>query len=110
MSLQPIIIFFSLIGLILVYQTKKFALFYRSKRPLSSSKYINFFMKNVLYFCFISYGLGNLTWSNFFKNSYPHRAFIPSVIAIGLGVILYVVLNTKIINVLFLNQYAPQYY
>lgn len=67
-------------------------------------------MKGILYFCIIAYGFGSLTWSNFEKGSYPHRAFIPSVIAIGLGVGLYVVILTRLLDTCFLNYYSPQDY
>ena len=89
MPLQPIIVMFSLIGLFLMYYAEKYALYYRSMRPRSSSNLITFTMKNILYFCVIAHGFGSLTWTNFYINAGPTIAFIPAVIVIGLGVILY---------------------
>lgn len=110
MPLQPIIVLFSLIGLVLMYHAEKFTLFYRSRRPRSSSKLITFAMKNILYFCIIAYGFGSLTWSNFYINAGPHRAFIPSVIAIALGVIFIGVILSEVIDYSFRNNYSPKIY
>ena len=67
-------------------------------------------MKNILYFCIIAYALGSLTWTNFYINAGPHRAFIPSVIVIGLAVIFYSIVLFEVIDICFRDQYAPKSY
>jgi hypothetical protein len=65
MVLQPIIILFGIIGIILMYQAEKFALFFQSIRPKPSSNIITLSMNSLFYFSIIAYGFGSLTWTNF---------------------------------------------
>lgn len=65
MSLQPIIIFFGIVGLALMYQAQKFVLFKQSIRPKPSSNIITQSLNSLFYFSIIAYGLGSLTWTNF---------------------------------------------
>ena len=110
MSLQPIIVLFAILGFILMYYAEKFALYYRSMRPRSESVFLSRFVKYLLYFSIIAYGFGSLTWSNFLPNSYPHRAFIPSVIAIVSGVLLYIAIFFDAPMWCYPNYYVPKDY
>lgn len=67
-SLQPIIAFMAIFGLLAMYYAEKFVLYYRSSRPRPSSDLLNESLNKILYFCICAYALGSLTWTNFLKN------------------------------------------
>jgi hypothetical protein len=90
MSLQPIIIIFTLGGYLLMYWAQKYTLFNKFRRPFPGTDLINVAMGQLILLGGIVYALGSLCWTAFFPNSIPAAALIPNLIAIGLGVFLFI--------------------
>ena len=89
MSLQPIIIIFSLCGYLIMYWAQKYTLFNRMKRPVPGTDLINVAMGQLILLGGIMYALGSLCWCNFFPGAIPADGLIPNIIAIVFGVILF---------------------
>jgi hypothetical protein len=64
MSLQPIIIVFSIFGLLLNYWGQKFSLFHLCKRPVPGRKILYDTMVQFVYAGGLFYSLGSLTFIN----------------------------------------------
>lgn len=89
MSLQPIIIIFTLGGYLLMYWAQKWTIFNRSKRPVPGTDLINVAMGQLILLGGIFYALGSLCWMNFFPEALPAEALVPNLIALGFGILLF---------------------
>jgi hypothetical protein len=68
MSLQPIIILFAIIGLILHFWASKYSLFNRCKRPVPGTKILYDTTVQFVYAGGLFYGLGSLIFINILPN------------------------------------------
>lgn len=87
-SLQPIVSIIALIGYVAMYWIQKYCLFYRYKRPVPGSDFINRSIYKIIFFGPLIYSLGSLTWANIDPNGIPPEALVPNLISVGLSVIL----------------------
>ena len=91
MSLQPVIIGFSILGLIFNYWTNKYSLFHRCKRPVPGTRILYDTMVQFVYSGGLFYSLGSLTFINFIpKDIFEtelNYALIANLIAVGLSVL-----------------------
>lgn len=89
MSLQPIIIAFSIVAIGLNYFVQKYVLFHRSKRPVPGDKILYDTMVQFIYAGGLFYSLGSLTFINFIPKDIfqvPFNfALIANLIAIGIS-------------------------
>ncbi len=90
-SLQPICVFIALIGYLLMYWIQKYCMFYRYKRPVPGTDFVNQTVWQIIHLGPLMYSLGSLTWSNFLPNGIPEKAIIPNLIALGFSVLLILV-------------------
>lgn len=104
MSLQPIIILFSLFGYLLNYWAQKYTLFNRMKRPVPGTDLINVAMWQLILLGGVMYALGSLCWTNFFPGAIPSDALIPNIIAVVIGVILFLFPFTAINRCMFSDE------
>lgn len=70
-SLQPIIAYFAIMGLGLMYWTQKNSLFNRMRRPIPGTDAVNLTMFQLIICGGLFYSLGSLTWSNFLPGGIP---------------------------------------
>lgn len=86
-SLQPIIAYFSIAGVLTMYWAQKYSLFNRMRRPVPGTDVIHLTMFQLIYLGGIVYSLGSLTWSNFLPGGAPENALLPNLIALGVSVL-----------------------
>ena len=89
-SLQPLIIIFSLLGMILLYWIQKYTVLNRIKRPIPGTSFINDAMFQLISLGPFFYSLGALTWSHFLGNNLSLTESVPNLVAIGFAVTLFV--------------------
>jgi hypothetical protein len=65
MSLQPVIIAFSITGFLINYWAQKYCLFHRCKRPVPGTRTLYNVMVQFVYAGGLFYALGSLTFINF---------------------------------------------
>jgi hypothetical protein len=65
MSLQPIVIAFSMAGFFINYWAQKYSLFHRCKRPVPGTRILYNVMVQFVYAGGLFYSLGSLTFINF---------------------------------------------
>lgn len=70
LSLQPIISLISCLGLIMMYYSEKYILFYRSRRPKERSILVNTEMNAIMRLSVVCFALGGLFFSHFIPESY----------------------------------------
>lgn len=91
MSLQPIIIAFSILGLIINYWAVKYSLFHRCKRPVPGSKILYDTMVQFVYAGGLFYSLGSLSFINLIpQDLFDNKlnfGLIANLIAIGISTI-----------------------
>jgi hypothetical protein len=89
MSLQPIIIIFSIFGLILHFWASKYSLFNRCRRPVPGTKILYDTTIQFVYVGGLFYALGSLSFINLLPNDLFNKkigfAFVANLIAIGFG-------------------------
>ena len=73
MSLQPIIIAFSILGYLLNYFAQKYCLFHRCKRPVPETKILYKFMVQFVYAGGFFYAMGSFTIINFIPKDIFHQ-------------------------------------
>lgn len=89
-SLQPIISMFALCGMFLMYWAQKYSLFNKMKRPVPGTNLVNITMFQLILFGGVIYSLGSLTWSNFMPTGIPKEALLPNLIAVGVGLAMFI--------------------
>lgn len=90
-SLQPICVFAALLGYFLMYWVQKYCMFYRYRRPVPATDFVNQAIYQIIHFGPFIYSLGSLTWSNFMPGGIPEEAVIPNMIALGISVLIFLV-------------------
>lgn len=90
-SLQPICVFAALLGYFLMYWVQKYCMFYRYRRPVPGSDFVNQAVWQIIMMGPILYSLGSLTWSNFLPEGFPQNAIVPNIIALVLSALLFFV-------------------
>ena len=107
-SLQPICVFAALIGFLMMYWIQKYCMFYRYRRPVPGSEFVNRAVYQIIYLGPLMYSLGSLTWSNFMPGGIPEEAIIPNAIALVLSFLLYIVpFKTILIGCFFKEDTKP---
>lgn len=97
-SLQPIISVIALVGYTLMYWAQKFTLFYRYKRPVPGTDFVNKTVYQLIFIGPLIYSLGSLTWSNFDPNGIPPEAIIPNLVAVAFSALLIILPMNPIIE------------
>lgn len=105
-SLQPINVFFALIGYFLMFWVQKYCIFYRYRRPVPSSDFVNKACYQIIMFGPLLYSLGTLTWSSFLPDGFLNStALIPNLIAVGISVLIVILpLNTIVMGCCFSDK------
>lgn len=89
MSLQPVIIAFTILGFLLNYWAIKYSLFHRCKRPVPGTRILYDTMVQFVYAGGLFYSLGSLSFINFIpKDIFAielNFALIANLIAIGIS-------------------------
>lgn len=80
-SLQPIVSAIAMVGYLLMYWVEKYCMFYRYKRPVPGTDFINKTVYQLIFLGPLVYALGSLTWSNFDPVGIPKEAIVPNVLA-----------------------------
>lgn len=86
-SLQPIVAFFAFFGMGLMYWAQKYTLLNKMQRPVPGTNLVNVTMFQLILIGGFVYSLGSLTWSNFMPGGIPQEALLPNLIALGIGVL-----------------------
>lgn len=97
-SLQPIISFFAVMGLGMMYWTQKNSLFNRMRRPIPGTDIVNLSMFQLIICGGVLYCLGSLTWSNFLPEGIPKDALIPNLIALGVSILMVIMPYNQILR------------
>lgn len=101
-SLQPIVSVVALIGYFLMYWVEKYCMFYRYKRPVPGTDFVNKTVYQLIFLGPLIYSLGSLTWSNFDPNGIPREALLPNLLAVLFSVVLLLLpINPIILNCCF---------
>ena len=90
-SLQPICVFAAMLGYLMMYWAQKYCMFYRYRRPVPASDFINQAVYQFIHFGPFIFSLGSLTWSNFMPDGIPDNAIIPNIVAVCISVLIFVV-------------------
>jgi hypothetical protein len=69
--MQPIIAFFAMFGMGLMYWAQKHTLFNKMNRPVPGTDLVNVSMFQMILIGALVYSLGSLTWSNFMPTGIP---------------------------------------
>ena len=67
MALQPIIIAFAFLGMVIMFWTQKYSLYHRCKRPAPGNRSINTAMYSLILLGPLFYAMGSFCWSHFFN-------------------------------------------
>jgi len=106
-SLQPIVSLVAIVGIFLNYWTQKYSLFYRYKRPVPGTDFINNALYQIIYLGPLVYSLGSLTWANFDPKGGPPESLIPNLISLGISVFIILVPISVIIDLIRTNPVIP---
>ena len=87
-----------------MYWVQKYSMFYRYRRPVPASDFINQAVYQFVHFGPFIYSLGSLTWSNFMPNGIPENALIPNLITLGFSVLIFVVPIKVILITCFFDE------
>ena len=63
MSLQPVIVLFTIIGYFIMYWAQKYSIFSRCSRPVPGTNLVNSAMFQLIYLGPLFYTLGSISWS-----------------------------------------------
>lgn len=66
-------------------------MFYRYKRPVPGTDFVNSAVYHLIFLGPLIYSLGSLTWSNFDPNGIPPEAIVPNLLAVLFSVLLIIV-------------------
>ena len=66
-------------------------MFYRYRRPVPASDFINQAAYQIIHFGPFIYSLGSLTWANFMPDGIPDEALIPNIIALCISILIIIV-------------------
>jgi len=101
-SLQPIISVIALLGFVMMYWVQKYCMFYRYKRPVPGTDFVNRAVYQIIFMGPLVYSLGSLTWSNFDPSGIPKEALLPNLIAVVFSAVLVLVpMNTIVAGCCF---------
>jgi hypothetical protein len=70
------------------YWAQKYQLYYRIKRPVPGTNFINKAMNEIILFAPLIFSLGNLTWSNLISEGFSKESLVPNLISIGLSIVI----------------------
>lgn len=82
-SLQPLIVPFSMIGLVLTYFASKYSLLKQCKRPVPGNNLINARMHQMVALGPLFYAIGSIFWINL---STSHADMLPNILALILSI------------------------
>ena len=101
-SLQPIISVIALLGFLMMYWVQKYCMFYRYRRPVPGTDFVNRAVYQIIFLGPLIYSLGSLTWSNFDPEGIPKEALLPNLIAVLFSALLVLVpMNTIVAGCCF---------
>lgn len=101
-SLQPIVSVIALLGFAMMYWVQKYCMFYRYKRPVPGTDFVNRAVYQIIFLGPLIYSLGSLTWSNFDPKGIPAIALLPNLIAVVFSVLLVLIpMNTIVAGCCF---------
>ncbi len=104
-SLQPINVFFALIGYLLMYWIQKYCMFYRYRRPVPGSDFVNKACYQIIMFGPLLYSLGSMTWSNFLPDGVPASSLVPNLVALGISILIIILpLDTIVMGCCFSDR------
>ena len=90
----------------MMYWAQKYSIFNRMQRPVPGTDLINTAMWQIIYLGGIAYALGSLVWSNFLPDGIPESALVPNLIAVVVGVIMFILPYRSIFNLVFEDENA----
>jgi hypothetical protein len=64
-----------------MFWVEKYCMFYRYKRPVPGTDFVNKAVYQWIFLGPLIYALGSLTWSNFDPNGIPKEALLPNILA-----------------------------
>lgn len=73
---------FALVGYLLMFWVEKYCMFYRYKRPVPGTDFVNKAVYQIIFLGPLVYSLGSLTWSNFDPAGIPREAIVPNILAV----------------------------
>ena len=88
-SLQPIIVLFSIVGLGLMHWSQKHSIYSRCKRPVPGGTTINNAMYQLISLGGVFYSAGSFSWSSFSPHGVLDHGFIPNLISLWLSIIMF---------------------
>lgn len=101
-SLQPIVSVIALLGFVMMYWVQKYCMFYRYKRPVPGTDFVNRAVYQIIFLGPLVYSLGSLTWSNFDPQGIPKEALLPNLIAaIFSALLVFIPMNTIVAGCCF---------
>lgn len=105
--LEPIIIVFTLFGLIIMYWLEKYSLFYRCSRPVPGNRMVNISMNKYIALGPVLFGIGCLIWPYVINKEII--ALTPCIIAIVFATIIGFLPLEKIVDLL-VERAKKKYY
>lgn len=101
-SLQPIVSVIGLVGYLLMFWVEKYCMFYRYKRPVPGTDFVNKAVYQWIFLGPLIYALGSLTWSNFDPSGIPKEALLPNILAAVFSALLVILpMNPIIVSCCF---------
>ncbi len=107
-SLQPFISVAAMIGYFMMYWAQKYCMFYRYRRPVPGTDFVNQAVYQRIHLGPLVYSLGALTWSNFLPDGIPKEALVPNLVSVGLAaIIIFVPIKNILITCFFADDVIP---
>lgn len=104
-SLQPICVVAALLGYLMMFWVQKYCMFYRYRRPVPGSDFINQAVWQIIHLGPLLYSLGSLTWANFLPEGFPKNAIVPNLISLGFSILLVLVpIKSILVGCFFSDQ------
>ena len=107
-SLQPICVVAALLGYLMMFWVQKYCMFYRYRRPVPGSDFINQAVWQIIHLGPLLYSLGSLTWANFLPEGFPKSAIVPNLISLGFSILLVLVPIKSILVGCFFSDQASK--
>lgn len=97
---------FALVGYLLMFWVEKYCMFYRYKRPVPGTDFVNKAVYQIIFLGPLVYSLGSLTWSNFDPAGIPREAIVPNILAVIFSALLFLLPINPIILACFQENVA----
>lgn len=75
--------------MLMMHWIQKYCIFRRMKRPVPGTNLVHVAMEQIVLLGGILYSIGSLTWANFVADGQPRAALLPNLIALGFGVLMF---------------------